>query len=233
MNDGLTHRLQLAGAVLEARARESLDTAQFLQGLPHSHGPHPDSTEFAQHEYALLALPPVSLHSPCLLSTCLLSPCLTGAQRGVPLTGALAGAECSAFEGSLRGVERGDGCSTFAGSRRGVRCCTLAARCSPALPNRPLLSEPRLQGCFRSMAQTLPSNHLAQCERSFVGWCTRHAAGALHLRGRIQILVGTQPSLPSPHAPLSLSPQNHPKNTQLEKPLTPTQHRVGSTPARV
>ena len=28
------------------------------------------------------------------------------------------------------------------------------------------------------MAQTLPSNHLAQCERSFVGWCTRHAAGA-------------------------------------------------------
>jgi hypothetical protein len=148
MNDGLTHQLQLAGAVLEARARESLDTAQFLQGLPHSHGPHPDSTEFAQHEYALLALPPVSLHSPCLLSTCLLSPCLTGAQRGVPLTGALAGAECRAFEGSLRGVERGDGCSTFAGSRRGVRCCTLAARCSPALPNRPLLSEPRSQGAL-------------------------------------------------------------------------------------
>ena len=124
------------------------------------------------------------------------------------------------------------------------------------------------------MAQTLPSNHLAQCERSFVGWCTRHAAGApagarvvtadthdtitaavrsalgevvgnpdesilavgvdsrvaLHPLTDIQILVGTQPSLPSPHAPLSLSPQNHP---QLEKPLTPTQHGGGSTPARV
>jgi hypothetical protein len=53
------------------------------------------------------------------------------------------------------------------------------------------------------------------------------------LRGGMQIFVGPQPSLPSPHAPLSLSPQNHPKNTQLEKPLTPTQHRVGSTPARV
>jgi hypothetical protein len=124
------------------------------------------------------------------------------------------------------------------------------------------------------MAQTLPSNHLAQCERSFVGWCTRHAAGApagarivtadthntitvavrsalgevvgnpdesilatdvdsrvaLHLRGGMQIFVGTQPSLPSPHAPLSFSPQNHP---QLETPLTPTQHGGGSTPARV
>ena len=55
----------------------------------------------------------------------------------------------------------------------------------------------------------------------------------LRLRGGMQIYVGPQPSLPSPHAPLSLSPQNHPKNTQLEKPLTPTQHRVGSTPARV
>ena len=50
------------------------------------------------------------------------------------------------------------------------------------------------------------------------------------LRGGIPIVVGPQPSLPSPHAPLSLSPQNHP---QLEKPLTPTQHGGGSTPARV
>ena len=52
----------------------------------------------------------------------------------------------------------------------------------------------------------------------------------LRLRGGMQIYVGPQPSLPSPHAPLSLSPQNHP---QLEKPLTPTQHGGGSTPARV
>ena len=52
----------------------------------------------------------------------------------------------------------------------------------------------------------------------------------LHLRSGMQIYVGPQPSPPSPHAPLSLSPQNHP---QLEKPLTPTQHGGGSTPARV
>jgi hypothetical protein len=52
----------------------------------------------------------------------------------------------------------------------------------------------------------------------------------LVLPGGMQLVVRPQPSLPSPHAPLSLSPQNHP---QLEKPLTPTQHGGGSTPARV
>jgi hypothetical protein len=48
--------------------------------------------------------------------------------------------------------------------------------------------------------------------------------------GGMQLVVRPQPSPPSPHAPLYLSPQNHP---QLETPLTPTQHGGGSTPARV
>jgi hypothetical protein len=49
----------------------------------------------------------------------------------------------------------------------------------------------------------------------------------LRLRGGMQIFVGPQPSLPSPNAPLSLSPQNHP---QLEKPLTSHTARRGQHP---